>query len=167
MAVSTFTYTRTHTAAFVADHMRNQLKRIVQAAGLSPEQLADDWTVVGPAARTWLESGHLEVVTIEFFKPGSSTLELRWDFPVTYDGSGVDDDMWVDRDHVQRTIDKVGRPPVGCTYRIILSCKRGRPDVSGMSSTTHRSTAGLVSRSTGTAIATHDITTGLNYWRPA
>lgn len=29
MAVSTFTYTRTHTAAFVADHMRNQLKRIV------------------------------------------------------------------------------------------------------------------------------------------
>lgn len=36
MAVSTFTYTRTHTAAFVADHIRNQLNRIIQAAGLSP-----------------------------------------------------------------------------------------------------------------------------------
>ncbi|MBN8529377.1 hypothetical protein [Brevundimonas vesicularis] len=167
MAVSTFTYTRTHTAAFVADHIRNQLNRIIQAAGLSPAQLVDDWTVVGPAVRTWLQSGHLKVVTIEFFKPGSSTLQLRWDFPVTYDGSGVDDDMWVDRDHVQRTIDKVGRPPAGCVYRIILTSQRGRPDVAGMSSASHLATTGLVSRSTGTAIATHDITAGLNYWRPA
>jgi hypothetical protein len=61
MAVSTFTYTRTHTAAFVADHMRNQLTRIVQAAGLSPEKLVDDWAIVGNAARTWLESGWLTV----------------------------------------------------------------------------------------------------------
>lgn len=167
MAVSTFTYTRTHTATFVADHIRNQLNRIIQAAGLSPSQLLDDWTVVGPAVRTWLESSHLETVTIEFFKPGSDTLQLRWDFPIAYSGSGVDDDMWVDRDHVQRTIEKVGRPPAGCVYRIILTNRRGRPDVAGMSAATHRSTAGLVSRSTGTAIATHDLTAGLNYWRPA
>lgn len=167
MAVSTFTYTRTHTAAFVADHMRNQLTRIVQAAGLSPEKLVDDWAIVGNAARTWLESGWLTTVTIEFHKPGSRDLQLRWDFPITYAGSGVDDEMWVDRQHLQRTIDKVGRPPSGCTYTIILSTRPGRPDVPGMSSCTKRSTSGLVSRATGTAIATHDITAGLNYWRPS
>jgi hypothetical protein len=167
MAVSTFTYTRTHTSAFVSDHMRNQLTRIVQAAGLSPQNLVDDWEVLGRAVRTWLESGHLEMVTIEFHRPGSSELQLRWDFPIAYAGSGVDDDMWVDREHLQRTIEKVGRPPSGCTYTIILTTKPGRPDVQGMSSCTKRSTAGLVSRATGTAIATHDITAGLNYWRPA
>lgn len=52
-------------------------------------------------------------------------------------------------------------------YRIILTSQRGRPDVAGMSSASHLATTGLVSRSTGTAIATHDITAGLNYWRPA
>lgn len=167
MSVSTFTFTRTHTAAFVADHMRNQLVRIVQAAGLSPTALVDDWEVLGRAARTWLETGDLLGLTIEFYKPGSSKLELRWDFDITYEGSGVDDDMWVDRDHLRRTIEKAGSPPPGCTYGLILSTRRGRPDVSGMSSTTYRSTEGLVSRATGTAIATHDIMAGLRYWRPA
>ena len=75
MAVSTYTYTRTHTAAFVSDHLRGQLTRIVQAAGLSPEKLVDDWEVLGLATRAWLESGHLETVTIEFYKPGSSQLQ--------------------------------------------------------------------------------------------
>lgn len=167
MSVSTFTFTRTHTAAYVADHMRNQLIRIVQAAGLSPEHLVDDWDVLGRAARTWLETGDLQRVTIEFYKPSTGKLELRWDFEITYAGSGVDDDMWVDRDHLQRTIEKAGRPPSGSAYTIILSARSGRPDVSGMSSTSYRPTTGLVSRATGTAIATQDIMAGLNYWRTA
>jgi len=166
MSVSTFTYTRTHTAAFVADHMRNQLVRIIQAAGLSPIALVDDWEVLGTAARTWLETGYLTGLTIEFHKPGSSKLELRWDFEIDYTGNGVDNDMWVDKDHLRRTIDKAGQPPSDCNYTILLSTRPGRPNVQGMNSASFRSTAGLVSRATGTAIATHDITAGLNYWRP-
>ena len=167
MAVSTFTYTRTHTSAFVADQMRSHLIRIVQAAGLSPQLLVDDWEVLGRATRAWLESGHLKMVKIEFYPRGSTVLQLRGDFPIRYEGSGVDDDMWVDRQHLQRTIDKVGRPPTGCTYRILLTPAPGHPHVDGMGDATALPTTGLVSRATGTAIATHDITAGINYWRPA
>ena len=74
--------------------------------------------------------------------------------------------MWVDREHLQRTIAKAGRPSADCTYRILLYTRAGRPDVAGMSSCSALSTQGLVSRATGTAIATGDITAGLNYWRP-
>lgn len=166
MSVSTFTYTRTHTAVYVADNMRNQLKRIVQAAGLSPQDLVDDWEVVGLAVRTWLQSGDLRKVILEFFKPGSEKLEARWDFDVSYDGSGVDDDMWVDREHLQRTIAKAGYPPAGCKYRVVLRHAIGAPDVTGMSGATLRATDGFTSRAAGTSIATHDIMAGLRYWRP-
>lgn len=165
MSVSTFTYTRSHTSAFVADHMRNQLKRIIQAAGLSPEALADDWDVLGAAVRRWLETGDLQQVTLEFFKPGSNALEMRWDFEVTYGGSGVDDDMWVDRDHLQRTISKAGYPPADCRYRVVLTARPGRPEVKGMTTTNFRSTEGFTSRAAGTSIATPDVMAGLSYWR--
>ena len=165
MSVSTFTYARTHTATYVADNMRNQLKRIIQAAGLSPQDLADSWEVLGEAVRTWLRSGHLKKVVLEFYKPGSDKLEMRWDFDIDYDGSGVDDDMWVDREHLQRTIQKAGQPPAGCVYRVILRHDQGAVPVAGMYSATLRATDGFVSRAAGTSIATSDIMAGLNYWR--
>ncbi|MFC3070499.1 HORMA domain containing protein [Phenylobacterium soli] len=165
MSVSTFTYTRTHTATYVADNMRNQLKRIIQAAGLSPEDLADSWNVLGEAVRTWLRSGHLRKVILEFYKPGSDKLEGRWDFDIDYDGSGVDDDMWVDREHLRRTIEKAGQPPPGCVYRVVLRHDPEAPMVTGMSSTDLRATDGFTSRAAGTSIATSDIMAGLNYWR--
>ena len=167
MATTTFTFTRTHTSAFVADNMRNQLRTLIQAAGLDPTQLVDDWDVLGQAVRTWLASGHLNGVTIEFYRPGSNRAERRWDFDITYGGSGVDDDMWVDRDHVRRTIEKAGSPPAGCVYRVILAASHGRTPVPGMSDTQYKSTEGLIGRSTGTAIATHDIMAGLKYWKAA
>jgi hypothetical protein len=168
MPTSTFTFTRTHTAIFVADHMRNLLSRIIQRAGLDPVALADDWQVLGNAVRIWLEDGDLEMVTIEFFLPGSDRAERRWDFEVSYAGSGADDEMWVDTDHLRRTIEKAGIPPAGCIYRVILKTRPGRRrEAPGMTNSSYKSTEGLVGRSTGTAIATQDIMTGLRYWRTA
>lgn len=167
MGTSTFTFSRTHTATFVADNIRNQLRELIKAADLDPTQLVDDWAVVGPAAKYWMETGYLTGVTIEFFYSGSGRAQHRWDFDISYSGSGVDDDMWVDRDHIQRTIAKAGKPPAGCIYRVILTCLPGRPNFPGMSSTDFKSTDGLVSRSSGTAIATQDIMAGLRYWRAA
>ena len=165
MGVSTLTYARSHTSTFAADNMRNQLKRIILAANLSPQDLVDDWDVLGRAARTWLESGHLLQVVLEFFKPGSDRLELRWDFDVDYSGSGADDDMWVDREHLRRTIEKAGKPPPGCVYRVVLRHAAGAAEVVGMQSTSLRATDGFTTRATGTSIATPDIMAGLRYWK--
>lgn len=161
------TYSRTHTAAFVADNIRNVVRDIIREGGLDPTKLMDDWQTVGPAIKIWLESGHLEKIVIEFFIPGSNTASARWDFPITYDGSGVDDDMWVSKEHIIRTIAKASKPPSNAVYRVILINSPGRPDVPGMVNAEFKSTAGLICRNAGTSIATSDIMAGLQYWRAA
>lgn len=167
MSTHVFTYNRSHTSIYVADNMGNLLRDIVTWSGLDPTKLVDDWQVLGRAVQAWLRSEHLYQITIEFFLPISGKLVGRWDFPIAYDGSGVDGDMWVAREHVRRTIDKAGRPPAGANYEVILWAHSGRPHVDGMGPTTHRSTAGMVDRLSGTAIATPDIMASLKYWRAA
>ena len=167
LATYTVTYLRTHTATFVADNMRNLLRDLIHAVGLDPYDLLDDWSVIGRGVRTWLESGHLQKIIIEFYRLGSGSAVARWDFPINYDGSGVDDDMWVDKEHLRRTISKADRPPPGCKYRVVLINGPGRPDVPGFVATTLLLTEGLVSRATGTVIATRDIMASIEYWRSA
>lgn len=159
-------YARTHTATFVSDNIRNVVRDIIREGGLNPTKLMDDWQTVGPAIKTWLESGHLKKIVIEFYVEGSSKVSARWDFPITYDGSGVDDDMWVSKD-VIRTIAKASKPPSNAIYRVILINSPGRPDMPGMVDTEFKSTDGMVCRSAGTSIATSDIMAGLQYWRAA
>lgn len=166
-ATHSIVYTRTHSAAFVSDNMRNVVRDIIREGGLDPTKLMDEWQSVGLAIRTWLESGHLEKIIIEFYLAGSSNACARWDFPINYDGSGVDDDMWVSKEHIIRTIAKASKPPSNAIYRVLLLSTPGRPDVAGMSDTEFKSTQGLVCRSAGTSIATPDIMAGLQYWRAA
>ena len=167
MSTFTFTYNRTHTSIFVADNMRNVVRDIIKWSGLDQTQLVDDWGVLGNAVRIWLGTGDLLEITIEFYCPGDGALLSRWDFPISYDGSGVDDDMWVAKDHIRRTVEKAPPVPSNARYRVILSTQPGRQDVPGMSSTTYRSTDGMVSRNSGTAVATPDIMASIKYWRAA
>ena len=157
VSVSSSTYTRTQTAVFVSDKMRTLLKWLVREYGLNPEKLLDAWEDwVDLAVRTWLISGDLNNITIEFYKPGSDSAVGRWDFPIRYDGCNDDDDLWVDRPFFKDTIAKTN-PPSDCDYRIVLNAKAGRPDVPGVGSTTLRSTNHLKSREQGTVISTRDI----------
>jgi|SRR2546428_4919414 len=164
-ATATFTYNRTHTVTFVADNMRNVLGYIIREAGLDPSNLSDDWIVIGRGVRTWLETRDLLEITLEFYWPGSDSATGRWDFPINYDGSGVDDDMWVDKEHLRRTVAKAVPPPLGCKYRVVLVTRPERPDVPGFVATTLRSTGKLESRCTGTVVATGDIRASIKYWR--
>lgn len=162
----TFTYTRAHTAVYVADNMRNLLRDLISWSGLNPAKLVDDWVNLGKAVQTWLESGHLQSITIEFFEPGSDGLLTRWDFPISYGGSGVDDDMWVDKLLVQQTIAKAPKPPANASYRVLLEApSSSRPFVPNMVDTSFRSTEGLTCRNSGTSMATPDIMAGINYWK--
>lgn len=167
MSTVVFAYGRAHTSVFAADNMRNLLRDIVAWSGLDQTQLVDDWSVVGNAVRTWLRSGDLLEVTLEFFLPGSNVACGRWDLPISYDGSGVDDDMWVAKSLVRQTIAKVGKPPANALYRVVLTHRPTAESVAGMYPATLRSVDGLVSRQSGTAIATPDIMATLKYWRAA
>ena len=96
-ATSTHAYTRSHTSTYASGKLGNLLKLLVRYHGLDPQEVVDAWSDwVDYAARTWLESGHLNAITIEFYWPGSDVAVARWDFPIRYDGNDVDE-MWVDR----------------------------------------------------------------------
>jgi hypothetical protein len=164
-AVAVRTYTRAHTSVFVSDKLRNFLKILVRHYDLDPQDVVDAWsTWVDRAARAWLESGHLRSIVIEFYRPGSNVASARWDFPIRYDGNGVDD-MWVDRLFLEDSFAKAKAPPPSCSYRIVLMTDPSRPDVPGVSPTTLRSISGLVARDAGTVIATPDLMASARYYR--
>jgi len=145
--------------------MRTALIRLIEGLGLQPDALLDDWKIVGQAVKTWLESGHLTAVTIEFYVPGASVASARWDIPVAYDGNGVADDMWLDRDHLARTIAKSTLPPANAKYRLVLSAEAGRAEIAAMGPAELRSVSAMLGRSAGTIIASPAITAGLTYWK--
>ena len=164
-AVAVHSYARSHTSVFVSDKLRNLLKLLIRHYGLDPQGVVDAWSDwVDRAARTWLESGHLNSIVLEFYWPGSTVAAARWDFPIRYDGSGVDE-MWVDRLFFTDSFAKAQAPPARCSYRIVLVTDPGRPNVHGVSSTTLRSINGLVAREAGTVIATPDIMASARYYR--
>ena len=107
----TYSYNRTNSVTFLGDSMRNALRDVIREHGLDPHQLMvewDQWIKFGVAA--WLESGHLRTIHIEFYLPGASSIMARWDFPMSYDGSGVDEDMWLDKTYLRQLIAKSRKP---------------------------------------------------------
>ena len=165
MATQTYVYAKSHSINFFSDSMRISLRELIRENGLDPDKLMQEWSTIQRGVRTWLDSGHLNKVVVEFYQPGSSTATARWDFPVVYSGSGVDDDMWLDKDYLRKLIAKAARPTSDCTYRIVLCTDAYRPFVEGFVKCTFLNTGQLSQRQAGTVIATGYMTAGVSYWR--
>ncbi len=161
----TRTFTQTHSIVFLSDNLRNTLREVIRENGLSPEKLMQDWETIERGIQTWLTSGHLNNIVVEFFKPWASVASARWEFPIGYTGSGVEDDMWLDKAYLRQLIAKSGRPSTDCNYRIILCTDAGAPRVAGFVECEFLSTGKLTARQAGTVIATGHMTAGATYWR--
>ncbi len=169
MATQVYAYTRafshTHSIVFLSDNLRNTLREVIRENGISPSKLMQDWETIERGIQTWLRSGHLNNIAVEFFRPGATASSARWEFPIGYSGSGVDDDMWLDKNYLRQLIAKSARPTTDCTYRIILCTGVGAPYVSGFSDCSFLSTGNLSARQAGTVIATGHMTASVTYWR--
>ena len=156
----------THTTTFVTDKMLSSLRRIIVWSGLNPSKLLADWGDLELAIKTWLESRDLTEVTLEVFSSYSERLVGRWDFDIDYGfGTSDDGDMWVDTDAIRFAIRKQGLDPSGCSYRFILTTKKGRPTVSGWGPGTPLPTEGFTRYSIGTTIGTNGLGSRTAYWR--
>ncbi len=158
-------YSQTHSIVFLSDNLRNTLREVIRENGISPQKLMQDWETIERGIQTWLQSGDLNNIVVEFFKPGAMVASARWEFPIVYAGSGVDDDMWLDTAYLQQLIAKSARPTTDCTYRIILCTDATAPNVAGFTQCTFLSTGQLAARQAGTVIATSHMTAGATYWR--
>jgi hypothetical protein len=161
----TRTFTQTHSIVFLSDNLRNTLREVIRENGLRPDKLMQDWETIESGIRTWLGTGHLNNIVVEFYKPGASVAAARWEFPIGYAGSGVDDDMWLDKTYLRQLIAKSARPASDCTYRVLLCTNTGAPKVAGFTDCTFLSTGQLAGRQAGTVIATGHMTAGATYWR--
>lgn len=158
-------FTQAHSIVFLSDNMRNTLREVIRENGISPAKLMQDWETIERGIQTWLHSGHLNNIVIEFFKPGASKASARWEFPIGRSGSGVDDDMWLDKNYLRQLIAKAKRPTSDCTYRILLCTDSGAQHVDGFTNCSFLSTGQMSARQAGTVIATGHLTAGATYWR--
>ena len=86
--MSSIAYVNTfaHAVTYVTDKMLASIKLIVVQSGLDPAKLTGEhhWKTLERGIRTWIDSKHLEMLTLEIFKPGSKSLVNRWDIPIVY-----------------------------------------------------------------------------------
>lgn len=155
----------THSVTYVADNILKSLKDIIRLSGLDPSAFAGDWETNQRGISTWLSTGDLQKVTLEIFDPKTDLLILRWDIDIVYAWSGGDGSFWTDTDQLKYAIRKAGIAPSDARYRLVLDNKPGRPNVDGWSSTTFRSTDGMVRQSLGSTIEHYGLGASTSYLR--
>lgn len=164
-AVAVYSYTQS--VVYVADNILRSLKDIVRLSGLDPDKLAGEWTVLLRGISAWIESRHLETVTLEIYDPRTDQLITRWDVAVVYTWDISAGTFWTDTDQLRYAIKKAGLAPSQAGYRVIVANKEGRPAVDGWSVCSFRSTDGMVRQSLGTTVEHNGLGANASYWRNA
>ena len=163
--MSTFAFVNTY--AFTVTHVTNKLllslKEIIRETGLDVAKMTKQWSVLELGVSTWIDSKHLETVTLEIFDSKKDDLVGRWDIEIVYGYVG-DGSLWVDTDAIKYSIRKAGLVPAGCDYRIVVCGRPNAPAVDGWSNCTLRSTDGFYRYSIGTTIGGSGLGAGVAYW---
>lgn len=162
-AVAVYSYTQSVT--YVADNILRSLKDIIRLSGLDPSKLVGEWNVLLRGISKWIESKHLETVTLEIYDPATDTLVTRWDIGVVYTWSLDAGTFWTDTDQLRLAIKKAGLAPSQADYRVKVHNKDGRPDVDGWSKCSYLSTDGMVRQSLGTTVEHNGLGANTSYWR--
>ena len=165
MGVSVSVRSYTHATTYVAENILRSLKNILLYSGLDPDKLTDEWEVLHRGIKTWIDSGHLTKVVLEVFDPSTDALVGRWDVNISYEWSGGDGQFWTDTDAIRFAIKKSGVLPSMAKYRVVASTAPGRLEVAGWSSTTLRTTDGMVEQRIGTSIEASGLSGGVSYYR--
>lgn len=161
VAVNTYT----HSVTYVTDNILRSLQDIVKVSGLNPSKISEDWETLERGIRTWMDSKHLETIVLEVYNPVTDALIGRWDIDIAYDWQGDNGRFWVDTEQIKAAIKKSGVWPIDAKYRVVCSNKDGSADVVGWSSTTLRSTSGMIKQSLGTTIEHSGLGAGASYYR--
>lgn len=165
MNVSVAVRSYTHAITYVADNIIKSFKDILLYSGLDPSKLAADRDVLLRGISTWIASGHLRTIVLEVFNPATDKLVGRWDIHISYEWADGDGQFWTDTEMIRFAIAKAGILPSRAGYRIVVDNAPGRPDVPGWSSTTFRSTTGMIEQRVGTTVEASGLCGGVSYYR--
>lgn len=158
-------YSYAQSVTFVADNILRSFKDIIRLSGLNPEQFVGDWDVLQRGISRWIDSRHLDFVTLEIYNPTTDELIKRWDISVSYTWAEDAGTFWTDTEQLRMAIRKAGLSPEQAKYRVLVKNKEGRPGVDGWSATTFRSADGFVKQSLGSTIDHNGLSANASYWR--
>lgn len=113
-ATATVTTTFTHVTTYFSDKMLLLLGNIIRDSGLNMTSFSSIRPTLELGIRTWLQSGHLNKVTLEIFKPGTTSLLRRWD--LEWDKCpAAEAGFWVDVSDIKYHMQKAGIIAATCT----------------------------------------------------
>lgn len=149
-ATTISTYTRTHTATYLAEVILGTIGELLADLGIGSQRLYRDWDQDEAAIKQWIEEQSLDKVVLEFHRP-DGTVSPIIEFPVAYDAYGLGDKQFTaQRAKLARYSAKIARVPVGTTWRIFCSYRTiTHTTMPGWSPGTRATTAGMRSSSFG------------------
>jgi hypothetical protein len=156
---------RTHTITYIADNILKSLKDIIVLSGLDPANFVQDWDFYRRGISTWMQSGHLQKVELEFIDTSTDTLITKWDIEIIYSLSNEDGRFWTDTEQLRYHLKKIGLIPSQTSYRLMVRNSDGRPDVDGWGKVNSYNTDNMVKQSLGTTIGHQDMGASAAYWR--
>ena len=161
-SVSVNTYT--HSVVYLADNILRSLKDVILESGLNPGNFVSHWESNKRAMTTWLESQHLQRVSLEIYNPTTGALVTRWDIDIVYAWNG-DGQFWTDTEQLKYHLRKAGIVPSTARYDLLMTVSPGSQSVNGWSTTSLRSTDGLVRQTLGSTVEHSGLAGNAAYWR--
>ena len=166
-----FARIRAEDSIYALSSLYQALETIVLAYGLNPKGLSSAWKDWADCAiHTWLSSGDLRVVAIEFYRPESAETLARWDFLIHYGGE-YSKKPSVYCSSFQRFIQDSKAPLSDCCYRIVLAHHWNAPLHSskimglGLNIPPHLSSKSLVPEEIGVIIKTHQVMVSAKFFK--
>jgi hypothetical protein len=155
----------THAITHVTNNVMRSLKNVISLSGLDPAKFTGDWVVVERGLQVWIESGHLQTITLEIFNSRTDAPLGFWDVGISYSYTSGDGAFWTDTDAIRYAVQKAGVHPSTADYRVIVTNSPGRPDVPGWSATAGRSRDGFIVQHIGTTVEASGLSGSLAYYR--
>ena len=165
MSVFVSVRSHTHSITYVADNILRSFKDILLYSGLDPGKFAATRDVLHRGISTWIESSHLRKIVLEVYNSSMNKLIGRWDINISYEWTGGDGQFWTDTEAIRFAIRKAGLLPATAEYTVLVDNAPGYPLVAGWSTTTFRSTAGMIEQRIGTTIEASGLSGGISYYR--
>lgn len=163
-ATATSATTFTHVTTYFADKMLMLLGNIIRDSGLDMAHFTSVRSDLELGIKTWLESGHLKKVTLEIFKPGTTSLIRRWDLEWDKCGS-AEAGFWVDIADIKYHMAKLGLIAKSCSYRLLVDRTAGYQLLPGWESVAFADASALKQFSLGATISAGGNVARTTYWK--
>jgi hypothetical protein len=159
--VSTYTYTRVHTATYLSGVVIGAFGDILSSLGLSPTSV--NWEETEVAVIQWITEGSLREIQLIVERPDGLP-EMTFEVPMRYTVTAAGDAQFVSyQASLARYLAKLRSLPRGCTYRLLAYYNGPHTSMPGWGPASGVSTDGMTSRSLGMIGAGPEATASLRY----